>query len=143
MGDDVMAVKLKNLVPAFSRIARLEKIVQDAYDKREAELKRIGSEGKRVALAAIKKAEWVRGETLLARRDRGWAIGIYQGTSIPYPPGAFGTKWSIRIHTCSILGNGKPGKAKGVEWVAVEDPSNVCDGYKIVGKVSPVKVARP
>jgi len=135
--------KLKNLAPTFARIARWDKIAQDAYAKRNIELQRVTTEGKRVALAAIKKAGWKRGETLLARQGAGWAIGIYQGTSMPYPPTVAGDKWSMRIHTLSVLSNGKPGKAKGVEWVAVDDPSQICDDYKIVGKIAPAKVVHP
>jgi hypothetical protein len=135
--------KMKNLAPTFARIARLDKIAEDAYQKRDVELQRVTAEGKRVALTAIKKAGWKRGETLLARKGAGWAIGIYQGTSMPYPPMREGDKWSLRIHTLSVRSNGKPGKAKGVEWVAVDDPSQICDDYKIVGIVSPAKVVRP
>lgn len=138
-----MAIKLKNLGPTFARIARLDKIAQDAISKRDVELQRITVEGKRVALAAIKKAGWKRGETLLARSGAGWAIGIYQGTSMPYPPTTADAKWSMRIHTLSVKSNGKPGKAKGVEWVAVDDPSKICTDYKIVGVISPAKVVRP
>jgi hypothetical protein len=135
--------KLKNLTPTFARIARLDKIAYDAFKKRDIELQRVTTEGKRVALAAIKKAGWKRGETLLARQGAGWAIGIYQGTSMPYPPTTADAKWSIRIHTLSVKSNGKPGKAKGVEWVAVDDPSTICDDYKVVGVIAPAKVVHP
>lgn len=138
-----MTAKMKNMAPAFARIARLEKIADDAYTKRDAEVTRIGNEGKRVALAAIRKAGWVRGETLLAKISGGWAIGIYQGTSMPYLPMKAGDKWSMRIHTLSVRNNGKPGTAKGVEWVAVDDPARICEGYKIVGTITPKKVVRP
>lgn len=138
-----MTAKLKNLAPAFARISRLEKIAQDAYDKRGVELKRIGAEGERVALAAIRKAGWKRGETLLARIGCGWAIGIYQGSSMPYPPISADAKWSIRIHTLSVKRNGKPGKARSIEFAVVGDPSHICDGYKIIGVISPAKVAKP
>jgi hypothetical protein len=135
--------KMKNLAPNFARIARLDKLAEEIFQKRDFELRRITTEGKRVALAAIKKAGWKRGETLLARKGAGWAIGIYQGTSMPYPPTREGEKWSMRIHTLSVRGNGKPGTAKGVEWVTVDNPSMICDDYKVVGVVSPAKVVRP
>ena len=135
--------KLKNLAPCFARIARLEKIAQDAYDKRDIELKRIASEGRRVSLAAIRKAGWKRGETLLGKDGTGRVIGIYQGTSMPYPPMTADAKWSMRIHTLSVKKNGKPGTAKSVEWVSVDNPSQVCDGYKIIGTISPAKVVHP
>jgi hypothetical protein len=135
--------KMKNLAPTFARIARLDRVAQETYEKRDAELRRIAAEGRRVAWAAIKKAGWKRGETLLASRGAGWALGIYQGTSLPYPPMREGDKWSLQIHTLSVRSNGKPGKAKGVEWVSVDDPSMICEDYKIVGVISPAKVVHP
>lgn len=136
-------MKLKDLSGSFKRLAKIETEIRELLDKQDAEAKRISAEGRKVVLAAIKKAGWVRGETLLAYRERGWAVGIYQGTSMPHPPMKSGDKWSMRIHTLSVLKDGKPGKAKGVEWVAVDDPAMICDGFKIVGKIVPAKVVHP
>jgi len=79
--------KLKNLAPAFARMARLEKIVQEAYHKRDVELKYVATEGKRVALAAIRKAGWKRGEMIdidvdMIHRARSIAI-LSDGQEVP------------------------------------------------------------
>lgn len=129
---------MKNLAPAFARIAKLEAQQSEIYDRREAEFARIRKEVARVARIALRRAGLVRGETVI--RIGRWVHGIYEGTELNWPPGKPGKEWSFRIRIRRIRKDGRPGKGVDTHAAFVEHPGDVPRDVRIVGKVVEGKV---
>lgn len=124
---------MKDLAPAFARIAKIEAQQQALWDKREAEFHRIRKEGSRVTLKAVRKAKLVKGESVI--RIGKWVHGIYEGTELNWPPSKPCKEWSFLIHVRTIRKNGRPGKGKNRHAVFVDHPGDVARDVRIVGRV--------
>lgn len=129
---------MKNLGPAYARIAKIEAHQSALFDKREAEFLRIRNEGSRVARAAIKKAGLIRGETVV--QIGRWDRGIYDGSSLNWPPSGLAKQWSFLVLYRSIRKNGRPGKGIHRAAVFVEHPGDVTNNIQIIGRVVGRKV---
>lgn len=124
---------MKDLTPAYARIARIDAQQSALFDRREAEFQRIRKEGARVAKIAIRRAGLVRGETIISTAR--WALGIYDGTELNWPPMAPSQEWSFRIHYRAIGLRGTACKKLDSHTVFVTHPGDVCGGLRIVGRM--------
>lgn len=124
---------MKDLTAAYARIARIDAQQSSLFDKREAEFQRIRKEGTRVARLAIRRAGLVRGETIISTAR--WALGVYEGTELNWPPMAPSKEWSFRVHYRSILSSRRAGRKMDSHAVFVTHPGDVFDGLRIVGRM--------
>jgi hypothetical protein len=125
---------MKNLAPAFARIARIDAQSEILLARRNTEIDRIRKECVRVARIAIKRAGLVRGKTLIS--DGKWRMGIYQGTSIDYPPSVAGKKWPLHVHYQSVQKDGRAGKRRERHLLYLDHPGDIGGAVQIVGKMT-------
>ena len=128
---------MKDLAPAFARIAKIAAQFNVLHKKQEAEFQRINKEGRRVARIALKRAKLVRGETLIQIGK--WDRGIYEGAEIHV---STQDKWWRRIHYRSVLKSGRPGNGKHIVAGYVEHPADVARDVRTIGKLVDGKVMK-
>lgn len=124
---------MRDLTPAWNRIARYEAQAGALRRKIEAEHMRIKLLAKREMDAALKRAGIVPGQTVIG--DKNWRmIGLFRGVRVQSSkrPGPRSPNWWIEIHYRSIRSDGRLGQRIGYKGVSVDEPREIATKLTIM-----------
>lgn len=129
---------MRDLTPAFARLARIAAKEDALYKQRLHEQARMRQIGQKELDRALKPLRLVDGETIVAEYfvygDRLWSIGIYLRARISYPPRNQGDTWSVAVYFRSVLKTGRPGKYRGYRTFFGATPADAVARLRVVGK---------